>query len=176
MDSPKNNKHIFEEITNMIDNGASDEQIKEIFEKIKSEDFYLTNPIVYDLISNKRINILDYLYEKKIPLSYVDNTGATPLHVACAINGSLEAVRFLFEHHIATDINAKTDEGETPFLLAVMYEHEDILKYFLKHAKPNLQVTNSSGDTAFSLAENIGNPEILLLLQKFKSEDKLKSR
>lgn len=144
---------------------TSDERIQEILSGFNKED-YLKVPIIFDLIIGKRFKILSHLYENNVPFSYSEWKG-NALHVACGRAGSFEAVKFLYERNIFTDINAKTDEGETPFLLAIMYEHEDILKYFLKKAKPDLSLSTIYKETAFSLAKKTNNKEIISLLENY---------
>lgn len=109
--------------------------------------------------------------KKGIPFTDTDVSGANALHAACGADGSIEAVRFLVENNILTDINAKTDENETPFLLAVMYDHTAIVKYFFKNLNPNVMVTTIYGDTPLSLAQKNANAEICGLI-----ETKLKTK
>jgi len=154
-------------IENMIDNNDSDEIIIKELDKIKDNNIYLKNDILSLFIVNRRFEILNYLYGKQIPFIYKDAAGATALHVACGISGSLPAVKFLFENHLLTDVNAKTDENETPFLLAVMYNHEDIIRYFLQHSKPDFSINTIYGESVFSLAKKNNNKEIIKLLEQY---------
>jgi ankyrin repeat protein len=125
---------------------------------------YLTSPLIFDLIVEKKFKVLERLYKLGIPFCYQSSSGANALHVACGISGSLKAVKFLIEKNIFTDINAQTDEGETPFMLSIMYEHIDILKYFLQHFVPDLKRVTIYGDTSISLAQKSGNAKIQQLL------------
>jgi len=147
-----------------LDRKSSDERIKEILSQFKNEN-YLKLPIIFDLIVEKRIKILENLYAKGAPFTYQDAAGANALHVACGISGSLEVVKLLTEKGILADINVKTDEGETPFLLAVMFNHADIVNYFVQNFEPDLSICTIYGDTAFSLAQKGNNWEILALLE-----------
>ena len=150
---------------------SSDERIMEILSQFKNED-YLKLPIIFDLIVEKRIKILENLYAKGVPFAYQDAAGANALHVACGVFGSLEVVKLLTGKGILADINAKTDEGETPFLLAIMFNHVDIVNYFLHNFKPDLSICTIYGDAAFSLAQKGNNLEILALLETKKVSKK----
>lgn len=162
----KNGDALYDLLEQELTPETSDERILEIFSNFNQED-YQHGEIICDLVINKRIAILAWLYDKKVSLTYSDPSRANILHLASAISGSLEAVKFLFERNIYTDVNAQTDEKETPFLLAVMYEHADILKYFFKHAKPDLTIGTIYGDTAFSLAQKTGNKKIISLIDDY---------
>lgn len=144
---------------------SSDENIKIILSKFKKEDF-LSVPVIFDLVAEKRLALLSYLFDSGVSFSYRDNSRATALHVACGASGSLATVKFFFERNIFMDVNAPTDEGETPFLLAVMYEHEDILHYFFEHCEPDFSSKTIYGDTALSLAYKTGNARMLRFLRE----------
>lgn len=143
---------------------APDEQLIRLLARFKKKD-YLTTPIIFDLICAKRIKILKLLHEQHVPFSYLASSGGNALHAACGISGSLEAVKFLIENNILTDINAKCDNGETPFLLAVMYNHMDIVEYFFEHFTPNVTISTLHGDTPLSLAKKNGNEMIYCLIK-----------
>lgn len=120
--------YIFENILHKGD----EQKIKEILEQFDTQD-YLEIPIILDLISYKKVQLLKLLHMKNIPLTYEDELGTNGLHVACGAGGSLECVKFLIENHILTDIHKKSmNYGDTPLTLAISYEHHDIIDYFKK--------------------------------------------
>jgi ankyrin repeat protein len=120
--------HIFEDILHKGD----DQKIREILDQFDIQD-YLEIPIVFDLISYKKIHLLKLLHEKNIPLTYEEDSGANCLHVACGAGGSLECVKFLIENNISIDIYKKSaNYNDTPLTLAISYEHYDIVDYFKK--------------------------------------------
>lgn len=120
--------HVFE---NVVYHG-SDIEIKEILNRFTLDDFLII-PIVFDLISNKKIELLEFLHNRNINLTYQDADGANGLHVACGASGSLESVKFLIENNILTDINKESAKfGDTPLTLAICYGHQDILSYLKK--------------------------------------------
>lgn len=105
----------------------SDLVIKKFLEKFTPEDF-ITLPIVGDLISYKKIDIMKWLHNKNIPLAHQD---CNPLLGACGAGGNLELVKFFIENDIATDIHKKGERfGDTALTLAIYYRHYDIVEYF----------------------------------------------
>ncbi len=120
--------YIFEEVVHQ----GNDKQIKEILSQFSTQD-YLKIPIIFDLISYKKVNLLKLLHKKTIPLTYENEYKTNALHIACGASGSLKCVKFLIENNISTDIFKKSvNYGDTPLTLAISYEHHDIIKYFIK--------------------------------------------
>lgn len=115
---------------------ATDEEILKILNRFDKEDF-LYYPIVFDLVSYNKVDILKELHEKNIPLNYCDN-GSNALHVACGATGSLDCVKFFIENDIFTDINqASHNYGDTPLTLAISYNNKKIVKYLTEKFKVN---------------------------------------
>jgi len=110
----------------------SDIEIKKILNEFTENDF-MAMPIVLDLVSYKKNDLLKWLYEKNMPLTYQEWDGGNALHVACGAGGSLECVKFLIENNIQNDINKESTKfGDTPLTLALSYGHRDIVDYFSK--------------------------------------------
>ena len=109
---------------------SNDQQIIEyLLHNFSSQDF-LELPIVLDLVSYKKINILNLLFKKNITLTYQGDDGSNALHVACGASGSLACVKFFIENKILTNINKKSEKyGDTPLTLAICYGHKDIVSY-----------------------------------------------
>ena len=162
-----NKNKLYELFENSLD--LPDKQILEILSKFKKEDFQ-TMPIIFDLIAEKKLHVLENLYAKGIPFTYHDPSGANALHVACGIQGSFEIVKFFIEHNIFTNINKQTDEGETPFLLAIMYGHKNIVEFFINTLKPDLSLKTMYGETAFTLAQKSNDHMIRALLEKYSHQ------
>jgi ankyrin repeat protein len=153
----------------LVDLCSSNQTEAALIDLIKSRKSYAVfrkTDIIFDLITTKRFLVLEYLITKSVKLDYTSPSGANILHVACGANGSLQAVRFVTEKTEFTDINKKTDIGETPFLLAIMYEHKNILNYFFDRFLPDLQITTIYGENAESLAQKTGNRSIIHLISK----------
>ena len=63
--------------------------------------------------------------------------------------------------------------GNTPFILACMNDHFDIVKYFLNNL-PNINWKNKNGQTALHAAIFNGNIEIIEILLKNKADIRIK--
>ncbi len=108
----------------------TDLKIKKILDRFDIQDFQEI-PIIYELITYKKIRLLKYIASKNIPFTYEEDCGVNSLHIACGAGGSLECVKFLIENNLLTDINKKsTKYGDTPLTLAICYGHRDIVDYF----------------------------------------------
>ncbi|XVN40675.1 MAG: ankyrin repeat domain-containing protein [Rickettsia endosymbiont of Argas persicus] len=108
---------------------GSDAEIKKILDQFSVQDF-LHIPIIFDLVSYKKLRLLKLLYKKNIPLTYEDkfNEG-NALHVACGADGSLKLVKFFVENNILIDIHQKSEKfGDMPLTLATCYDHHDIIR------------------------------------------------
>jgi ankyrin repeat protein len=126
---------IYYEFESIINQSKDSEIIEFLLHKFLPEDF-IKIPIVFDLVSYKKVEILDLLYSQNIPLTYQDDYGGTALHVACGAGGNLECVKFFIEKNIFTDINAKSSKfGDTPLTMAICYAHKDIISFFKKKYK-----------------------------------------
>lgn len=107
---------------------SNDKEIAKALDLFVYDDF-LERPIIIDLVAKKKIKFLKALYKKNMPFTYVDFGGGNALHVACAVSGDLECVKFLIENNLLTDIHAESLRGETPYTLAVSYNHANITDY-----------------------------------------------
>jgi ankyrin repeat protein len=125
------NWHLYYKLEDIIHKG-SDIEIKKVLDQFNTYDFSQI-PIIFELISYKKVLLLEFLYKKGIDLTYEDYDGGNALHIACGASGSLECVKFLIKNNILIDINKKsTQYGDTPLTLAISYEHQDILEYLKK--------------------------------------------
>ncbi len=160
---------LYQQFEEALYHQASEYELHTIVSQFNAKD-YNTFPILFDLIAEKRIDVLKIVFKNNIPFSYKSSAGGNVLHVACGASGSLEAVKFLYENNICTDVNAATDIGETPFLLAVYYDHLDIVEYLLKMARPDLNIRTHSGATALSLAIKNKNRTMIHLLEQYTAD------
>ena len=79
--------------------------------------------------NRKSIDTLRYFLQNKAdPNAPSLTSNITPLHLA-AETGDLDAVKLLIEFH--ADVNAKTTYGVTPFILAAIHGHQEVMKELL---------------------------------------------
>ena len=127
-DSDKYNWQLYYKFEEVVYKG-SDSEIKKILDQFNEQDF-LNIPIIFHLVSYKKLHLLKILHKKNIPLTYEDD-GSNALHIACGASGNLESVKFFVENNILTDIHKKSRMfGDTPLTLAISYDHHDIIDYF----------------------------------------------
>jgi ankyrin repeat protein len=91
----------------------------------------------------------------------IDADGFCPLSQSAG-EGSLEVARVLIEH--GAQVNPRDERcAEMPLILAVAWEHEEMVELLLSHgARPDCP--DKSGCTALSQAKECGNKHILAML------------
>ena len=108
------------------------------------------------------------LIDKEALINFQNAKGYAPLH-AGADRGNFECCKILIE--AGANIDVIDHDGFTPILGAVMAQNLDLVKLLVKKgAEKNTQAKInygkvSEGDTVFSLAEKIGNSELLALIK-----------
>ena len=105
-----------------------------------------------------------------------DNYGGTPLFWAVC-GARFDIVKILLDH--GADMNAKTSDGDSPFLRAAAGiskpAHIDIMKLFLKSGA-DINQTNNNGVTALMNAASGGYTEITRLLLEHDADVSIRSR
>ncbi|MCP1646652.1 ankyrin repeat domain-containing protein [Pseudomonas nitroreducens] len=87
--------------------------------------------------------------------------GDRPIHVA-ATRGDIDEIKLLLDH--GAQINAKGEHGYTALHDAVEQGHVAAVRYLLDHgADP--KTVDDAGFSALNLAENLGEEEIVQVLQ-----------
>ena len=95
-------------------------------------------------------------------LSLQDRDGYVALHWACR-NGHLECAKALLG--AGADINRQAKNGWTPLMDAARNGRIEVVRELLKHS-PNKALKDSyKGQTAYDLANERGNEEIMTLLR-----------
>ncbi|XP_077996108.1 rabankyrin-5-like isoform X2 [Glandiceps talaboti] len=80
--------------------------------------------------------------------------GQGPLHIACQW-GLEQVVQALIEMN--ADVNAKDAEGKTPIHIAVINQHDTLIKLLMSHPLLDLTLRDRSGQTPFAAAMTIKN-------------------
>ncbi|KAK4418352.1 Tetratricopeptide repeat protein 31 [Sesamum alatum] len=90
-----------------------------------------------------------------------DKEGRTALHCA-AEAGKTQICKYLVEK-LKVEMNAKTGQGDTPLLLAVMAEQLPTANYLIKHGA-DVKASDSKGMTALHYAAETGHKKFMQLL------------
>ena len=84
-------------------------------------------PLMYAAFVN-RLDVLRHLVEQGADVNARSEGGGTPLMWAAA---DLAAARYLVEQ--GAEVNARDDHGETPISWALVFDHQDIVRYLESH-------------------------------------------
>jgi len=85
-----------------------------------------------------------------------DDEGSTALHYAAEL-GHTECVRVLLNEE-SSDIDVRTNRGETPLMLATWTRKKECIKILLEHGA-NTKLSNDYGETALHRAFNEEQPD-----------------
>jgi ankyrin repeat protein len=111
------------------------------------------------------------LFEYGSNANEVDNKGNTVVHYAVQC-GDLKWLKFIAKNF---NLNCflKNNSGNTPFIIACIHNHKDIVRYFLNNL-PNINWKNKNGQTALHAAIFKGNIDIIEILLKNKADIRIK--
>ena len=117
--------------------------------------------------------------EQYININAVDNTGSTPVMIACH-RGCYEIVRYCLEHtlELGIDWNQMDRNGRTPLHQACLFHNVDIISLLLANSNEkgiNIVATDLHGNTPLQIAENspICGPRSRLEIESLKRVLKL---
>jgi ankyrin repeat protein len=121
---------------------------------------------------NKAFEIIKLLLEKSADFNAKNNYGDTPLHAALdayqeGIQDRIQKIiRLLIER--GTEINTQNINGNTMLHLAVLRGYGTLIEWFLKEygTRINLDLKNKDQYTIESLANRLGNTDVLEALRK----------
>ena len=122
-------------------------------------------PLEEDIMQCARIGALEHVQKMvesgKVPATYRDEEGITPLHWA-AINNQFAVCKYLLDH--GADVNVKGGEsGATPAMWAAQRCHFYVVNLLLDHGADPL-ATDGQGYNILHLATIDGNALLLILL------------
>ena len=103
-----------------------------------------------------------------------DNTGFTPLLMACGktTHGYKEVAEYLILH--GADVNARDPLGWTPLLLAISAGNTELVELLLKNGA-NITVRTRKGENAMDLARKFGHDQLIDLLFETRRDKSSKS-
>lgn len=104
-----------------------------------------------------------------------DNTGFTPLLMACGkkTQGYKEVAAHLILH--GADVNVRDPLGWTPLLLAISAGNKELIELLLKNGA-HIAVRTRKGENAMDLARKFGHDELIDLLFEVSADGAIKSR
>jgi ankyrin repeat protein len=88
----------------------------------------------------------------------------TPLHMAAG-SGKTDAIKLLLGRNPPADINAWASDVGTSLTLAIFAQNADSVRTLLEH-HADVKIATPEGNTAFAIASEVGNLEILNLVWK----------
>lgn len=91
----------------------------------------------------------------------------TPLHSVAARNKDLELIQFFINKGIS--VNAKDENGNTPFLNAARNNNLEVIKLLINKVE-NINYTNTKGESALALAVQHNTPEVVKFLIENKAD------
>ena len=81
------------------------------------------------------LSVLKFFKEINVDIKVTGPDGENALHIACTGKGDINTIQWLIDHGFSIDTPAS--DGQTPFYLALLEGHTQLVKIFL-HLKPNL--------------------------------------
>ena len=114
------------------------------------QDIY-GNGAIHHAVLNNQLPVLKYLKEQLNcdPSATNNKRQIMPIHFAC-VKGHIDIIQYLVEE-CAVKINCKDEDGQTPFLNAVMNGHFVVVEYLVRHGCNALE-RNIHGNGAIHLA------------------------
>ena len=116
---------------------------------------------------NKRDNVVHALlsdYQCQVDIK--DQHGYTELHYSCKF-GSVDMVKSLIKHK--ANVNARTDSGDTPLILAARNKHENVVHTLLSDSQCPVDTKGQDGYTALHYSCRDGHVDMVRSLVKYKA-------
>nr|MCR4791000.1 ankyrin repeat domain-containing protein [Treponemataceae bacterium] len=141
--------------------------------------------LVHYIIEMEDEKALSYCIKNKIPLSYQDNYGQTPLSIAYSKNSDkgikLASMLLMasctperrefsyFEDCMKIrNVNMRFDDGQTPLHFSAIYGHEAVAKFLIKNGA-SINAKDILGSTPLHEAVRYGQKDIVEILLKNKA-------
>lgn len=147
-------------VTALIDNGANPDNGMETAVTLGQTEVFKTlvdrgaDPVkenlVVSAVNGNQVAIFKILLEKGAPVSYVNNSNQSLLHMACA-KQSYAIVEQLIQKGL--DINQKDNSGSTPLILAIENGRNNVdLAALLVSNGADVNAKNNQGKSVYKLA------------------------
>ena len=115
--------------------------------------------------------VQDLLSDTDCIMDAKDKDGYTALHYSCKY-GHFDIMRALLIKYKAIDINATTDSGYTPLMLAAMNNHANVVHTLLSDSQCLVDAKSQDGYTALHYSCKYGHVDVVrTLLVKYKAID-----
>ena len=102
--------------------------------------------------------------------TFQDSTGRTPLHSAVAADA--QGVFHILLKNRSTNLNATTEDGTTPLILAARLAIEGMVEQLIE-AEADLNFADAAGKTALHWAASVNNVEAVNILLQVKNRKSL---
>ena len=106
------------------------------------------------------------LSDYQCPVNVKGQDGYTALHYSCRY-GHVDIVRTLVKHK--ANVNATTDSGDTPLILAAKSQHENVVHALLSDSQCPVDAKGRNGYTALQYSCRYGHVDIVRTLVKHKA-------
>jgi len=124
-------------------------------------------------IEENQIEMIQYfLQHPTLEIDFEDDLHWTALMYA-AEQGNVQIIQQLIQH--GANVNHCDNSGDTPFLVAAEYGHEDAVKFFLESTKTDINKKNNKGWTALMLASKSGHIPVIEYFIKMGANPKLRN-
>ena len=126
--------------------------IRDILVKSMQDGKFNFGEMLFDAITDKDMEVINFLIELNVPLNFVGRNDLTPLMHSIRFN-SQEVFDLLISYKV--DVNYKNKNGETPLMIACGSGDLETVKILIKKgADPNIK--NIRNEIAFNYSNNNG--------------------
>ncbi|XP_031434982.1 fibronectin type 3 and ankyrin repeat domains protein 1-like [Clupea harengus] len=108
------------------------------------------------------LQLVTYMIQDGCQLDVRDSSLWTPLMRVCAVSGNAAVASLLIK--AGADVNVRDKDGKTPLMVAVLNNHEELVKLLLDGGA-DYHVKNEFGSGAAEMAKAFGRENILSLLE-----------
>eukprot|EP00347_Sterkiella_histriomuscorum_P020277 403338418 len=136
---------------------------------VNLKDKFKRNALTY-AVRNGHLKIAAFLLQNMAYYNFPDNSKNLPLHFACAY-GWVDCVRLLLKAGADQNINFQNEWGYTPLMIAMLKNHEQIVKELLNIEGININGVDDQGRSLLTFSLSTISEEALTYI-KFLIEEK----